>query len=107
MPLTVDLPAMPGIGGGFMLLVTKETDDDHKARLVSPVGIFHCAGSRTEEGARMLQNPYLAVTHGRFGGCVGMSMYRLQAAGCIAPDAVFPSHDTATFNNAVCEDARA
>ena len=53
-PLTVALPTMPGIGGGFTLRVTR-TGDEYQARLTSPVGIFHCVGSRTDEGNALLQ----------------------------------------------------
>jgi protein-L-isoaspartate(D-aspartate) O-methyltransferase len=48
-PLTVDLPPYPGIGAGRMLLVTRR-DGGYDARLVSPVGIFHCEGARTDDG---------------------------------------------------------
>jgi protein-L-isoaspartate(D-aspartate) O-methyltransferase len=53
-PLTVALPSMPGIGGGFMLLV-RRTAEAYEARFTSPVGIFHCLGSRTSDGEALLQ----------------------------------------------------
>jgi hypothetical protein len=48
-PLTVDLPAYPGVGAGRMLLVTRR-DAHYDAHFVSPVGIFHCEGARSERG---------------------------------------------------------
>jgi protein-L-isoaspartate(D-aspartate) O-methyltransferase len=53
-PLTVALSSMPGIGGGFMLLV-RRTSDGYDARFTSRVGIFHCVGSRTNHGEALLQ----------------------------------------------------
>jgi len=55
-PLTVPVPTMPGIGGGLTLRVTR-TADEYQARLLSPVGIFHCVGPRTDDGnARLLKS---------------------------------------------------
>jgi protein-L-isoaspartate(D-aspartate) O-methyltransferase len=54
-PLTVGLPAYPGVGAGHMLLVTRR-EASYDARLVSPVGIFNCEGARTDAGnARLAQ----------------------------------------------------
>ncbi len=52
-PLTVGIPGMEG-GFGQMLLVTRRPSG-YAARFVSPVGIFHCAGARTEEGEELLK----------------------------------------------------
>jgi protein-L-isoaspartate(D-aspartate) O-methyltransferase len=55
-PLTVAVPRQ-GFGGGHMLLVTKRADG-LLARFVSSVGIFDCAGARTDEGERLLRAAY-------------------------------------------------
>jgi protein-L-isoaspartate(D-aspartate) O-methyltransferase len=55
-PLTVGLPGMDA-GIGEMLLVTRRPVG-FAARFVSPVAIFHCAGARTEEAERLLQQTY-------------------------------------------------
>lgn len=60
-PLTVDLPD-PNLGAGHMLLVTRD-GTDFLARFVSPVGIFHCAGARTNEGHERLKRAYEAGGH--------------------------------------------
>jgi protein-L-isoaspartate(D-aspartate) O-methyltransferase len=52
-PLTVELPSAPGIGAGYMLLVTRH-ETGYAARLTSPVGIFHCESARTSEGSALL-----------------------------------------------------
>ena len=52
-PLTVGIPSQ-NIGMGHMLLVTRGVG----ARFVSPVGIFHCAGARTDEGNELLDRSY-------------------------------------------------
>lgn len=56
-PLTVADEALDEIGFGHMLLVTKGIDR-HAARFVSPVGIFHCAGARTNRGNDVLKQAY-------------------------------------------------
>lgn len=55
-PLTVGIPGMDA-GFGQMLLVTRHPSG-YVARFVSPVGIFNCAGARTEEGDEMLKQAY-------------------------------------------------
>lgn len=55
-PLTVGLP-QPGLGAGHMLLVVRRPRS-FAARFVSPVGIFHCAGARTEAGAERLRRAF-------------------------------------------------
>jgi protein-L-isoaspartate(D-aspartate) O-methyltransferase len=55
-PLTVGIPDMDA-GFGQMLLVTRYPTG-YIARFVSPVGIFHCAGGRTEEGGESLKEAY-------------------------------------------------
>jgi protein-L-isoaspartate(D-aspartate) O-methyltransferase len=52
-PLTVGLPGMPGIGAGWMLLVTR-LEAGYAARFTSPVGIFHCEGARSADGETAL-----------------------------------------------------
>jgi protein-L-isoaspartate(D-aspartate) O-methyltransferase len=56
-PLTVGLPAVPGIGAGLMLLVTRRTTG-YAARFTSPVGIFHCQGARSEDGEAALSGAF-------------------------------------------------
>jgi protein-L-isoaspartate(D-aspartate) O-methyltransferase len=58
-PLTVDLPQYESHGAGYMLLVSRQPAS-HAARFVSPVGIFHCAGARTDDGADLLRRAYRA-----------------------------------------------
>ena len=55
-PLTVGISGM-NAGFGQMLLVTRHPTG-YAARFASPVGIFHCAGARTEEGDEMLKQAY-------------------------------------------------
>jgi protein-L-isoaspartate(D-aspartate) O-methyltransferase len=55
-PMTVDLPA-PRLGAGHMLLITRRPRG-YAARFVSPVGIFHCAGARTDAGVGLLRRAY-------------------------------------------------
>lgn len=55
-PLTVDLP-QASLGAGHMLLVVRRPRG-FAARFVSPVGIFHCAGARTEAGAERLRRAF-------------------------------------------------
>lgn len=56
LPLTVALPT-PGAGAGYMLLVTRR-EADYDARLASPVGIFDCAGARTEQESEQLAKAF-------------------------------------------------
>ena len=56
LPLTVAVPGQ-GFGGGHMLLVTRQPAGV-AARFVSTVGIFDCAGARSEEGERLLRAAY-------------------------------------------------
>jgi protein-L-isoaspartate(D-aspartate) O-methyltransferase len=56
-PLTVARSATETVGFGSMWLVTRH-DDGHAARFVSPVGIFHCAGARTDVGNARLKEAY-------------------------------------------------
>lgn len=56
LPLTVGLPTQ-NLGVGHMLLVERHPDA-HGARFVSPVGIFHCAGARTDDGNDLLKRCY-------------------------------------------------
>ena len=55
-PLTVGIPGMDA-GFGQMLLVTR-CPSGYVSRFVSPVGIFHCAGARSEEGEELLKQAY-------------------------------------------------
>lgn len=55
-PLTVGGLGV-GVGLGHMLLVTRR-DAGFVARFVSPVGVFHCVGARSEEGEDLLQKAY-------------------------------------------------
>jgi protein-L-isoaspartate(D-aspartate) O-methyltransferase len=55
-PLTVDIP-LENHGLGQMWLVVRHADA-HSARIVSPVGIFHCAGARTSEGNDLLKRAH-------------------------------------------------
>jgi protein-L-isoaspartate(D-aspartate) O-methyltransferase len=55
-PLTVGIPGMDA-GFGQMLLVTR-CPSGYVARFVSPVGIFHCAGARTNESEELLKQAY-------------------------------------------------
>ena len=60
LPMTVDLPSGLGgehVGGGHMLLVVRQPRG-YAARFVSPVGIFHCAGARSDEGVGRLRRAY-------------------------------------------------
>jgi len=77
-PLTVGLPTMPGIGAGSMLLVTRG-ETELRARLLSPVGIFHC------EGARLAQEE--ALLGAAFAGGNRQSVCRLRRdAHALGPD---------------------
>jgi protein-L-isoaspartate(D-aspartate) O-methyltransferase len=56
LPLTVDYP-LQDHGAGHMLLVVRHPET-YSARFVSPVGIYHCAGARTNEGNELLKRSY-------------------------------------------------
>jgi protein-L-isoaspartate(D-aspartate) O-methyltransferase len=56
-PLTVELPTMPGIGGGSMLLVTRG-ETEYSAKFTSSVGIFHCEGARSKEEEALLAKAF-------------------------------------------------
>jgi protein-L-isoaspartate(D-aspartate) O-methyltransferase len=56
LPLTVGAPGQ-NLGAGHMLLVTRHPRG-HAARFVSPVGIFHCSGARTDDGNQLLSRSY-------------------------------------------------
>jgi protein-L-isoaspartate(D-aspartate) O-methyltransferase len=45
-PLTVEIPNMPGLGAGSMLLVSRGKTE-YSAKFTSSVGIFHCEGARS------------------------------------------------------------
>jgi protein-L-isoaspartate(D-aspartate) O-methyltransferase len=55
-PLTIALSGMD-VGTGQMLLVTRHPGG-YAARFVSPVGIFHCTGARTDEGDDLLAQAF-------------------------------------------------
>jgi protein-L-isoaspartate(D-aspartate) O-methyltransferase len=61
LPLTVDYP-LENHGAGHMLLVVRHAEG-YSARFVSPVGIYHCAGARTDEGNDLLKRAYLKGGH--------------------------------------------
>lgn len=62
-PLTVTIPVM-GVGMGQMLLI-KRLPGGYSAGFVSPVGIFHCEGARTQEGEQLLRQAYERGDHQR------------------------------------------
>jgi protein-L-isoaspartate(D-aspartate) O-methyltransferase len=55
-PITVSIPGM-NAGAGQMLLVTR-VPAGYRARFVSPVGIFHCAGARGEDDEQSLTQAF-------------------------------------------------
>jgi protein-L-isoaspartate(D-aspartate) O-methyltransferase len=61
LPLTVGVPGQ-NLGVGHMLQVVRRPRA-HAARFVSPVGIFHCAGARTEAGNDLLKRAYQGGGH--------------------------------------------
>jgi len=71
-PLTVTSAANASVGFGQMLLVTRDRDA-HRARFVSPVGIFHCVGARSDAG-----NERLAAAFAR-GDCERVTTLRRDA----------------------------
>jgi protein-L-isoaspartate O-methyltransferase len=56
-PLTVELPTMPGIGAGSMLLVTRG-EAEYSAKFTASVGIFHCEGARSAEEEVLLAKAF-------------------------------------------------
>lgn len=58
LPLTVGIPNA-NLGVGFMLLV-RRGDDGYTARFHSPVGVYHCAGARSDAGDARLRDLYAA-----------------------------------------------
>jgi protein-L-isoaspartate(D-aspartate) O-methyltransferase len=56
LPLTVSFPGQ-NLGAGHMLLIVRHSDV-YSARFVSPVGIFHCEGARTDDGNDLLKRAY-------------------------------------------------
>jgi protein-L-isoaspartate(D-aspartate) O-methyltransferase len=56
-PLTVAVSAMPGIGVGSTLLVTRG-EPEYSARFTSAVGIFHCEGARSTEEEAVLKKAF-------------------------------------------------
>ena len=62
-PLTVAAPRR-GFGAGYMLLITRHTGG-FAARFTSAVGIFDCAGARTDEGDALLRAAYSRGGHER------------------------------------------
>lgn len=55
-PLTVGIS---GVDAGFgQMLFVRRCPSGYAARFVSPVGIFHCAGARSEEGEGLLRQAY-------------------------------------------------
>jgi protein-L-isoaspartate(D-aspartate) O-methyltransferase len=57
-PLTVALS--DGSAGVGHMLEVRRTPSGYEARFISPVGIFHCAGARTDEGNDALRRAYQA-----------------------------------------------
>ena len=60
-PLTATMP-ITGIGAGRIglghMLRVERRADSYAARFISPVGIFHCIGARTERGEHILRAAY-------------------------------------------------
>jgi len=56
-PLTVSIAAMPGIGAGAMLLLTRG-ESEYRANFTSPVGIFHCEGARSTDEEDLLEKAF-------------------------------------------------
>jgi len=64
LPLTVSVPNQ-NIGAGWMLLVRRSADR-FEAEFHSPVGIYHCAGARSEYGEARLRRLFAARSSGVF-----------------------------------------
>jgi protein-L-isoaspartate(D-aspartate) O-methyltransferase len=62
LPLTVALPGIAA-GAGQMLKVVRNASA-YSARFVSPVGIFHCTGARTDAANERLKAAYLRGNEG-------------------------------------------
>ena len=56
-PFTVEIPSMPGIGAGSMLLVTRD-ETEYRAKFTLSVGIFHCVGARSAEEEALLAKAF-------------------------------------------------
>ena len=63
MPLTVAAPRR-GFGAGYMLRITRHAGG-FAARFTSTVGIFDCAGARTDDGDALLRAAYSRGGHER------------------------------------------
>ena len=61
-PLTVALPE-PAAGAGQMLKVVRNASS-YSARFVSPVGILHCVGARTDAANERLKAAYVRGDEG-------------------------------------------
>jgi hypothetical protein len=59
-----------------------------KARFVSPAGIYHCDGARTENNNDLLNDHFPNRAKNAFGGCDGTSTYRARIVGCMVRDIV-------------------
>jgi protein-L-isoaspartate(D-aspartate) O-methyltransferase len=64
LPLTVSVPNM-NAGAGWMLLV-RRVMDRFEAEFHSPVGVYHCAGARSEYGEAQLRRLFAARPSGVF-----------------------------------------
>jgi protein-L-isoaspartate(D-aspartate) O-methyltransferase len=60
-PLTVGVPE-ENVGVGHMLLVVRHANT-YAARFVSPFGIFHCTGARSNKGSDLLSRAYREGGH--------------------------------------------
>ena len=54
LPLTIEIPNVGNHGVGFMLLV-RRNDDGCTAEFQTPVGVYHCAGARSDAGDSRLR----------------------------------------------------
>jgi protein-L-isoaspartate(D-aspartate) O-methyltransferase len=61
LPLTVSAPERE-VGAGHYLLVTRR-GAGFAARFISPVGIFHCVGARSDAGSKRLAHAFQAGGH--------------------------------------------
>ena len=62
LPMTVSID-QPNLGVGWMLLV-RRGGDSYTAELQGPVGVFHCAGARSEYGESRLRRLFAARPSG-------------------------------------------
>lgn len=56
LPLTFSMPVLNSGGGGMFLFAHGARG--YPARLISPVGVFHCAGARTDDESQVLQQVF-------------------------------------------------